>query len=275
MLYALLILALLAALVATDPDPDESEPPRALLRALAVIMVLPLTGCVSSRYRAAPKDTPAPQLLNVAFTPAPLEAALTTLITYNGPGSWKRNAFWDEYVVTLHNPGSQPLVVSGTGLVDYAGTVRPAGDKPWALEKESKTLERQYKDAGIAFVRYTAPALLIIGAGSAAVSSAGVLTAAGSTAAGATVIALPVYYAVILTINHYNKVDMEKEFARRRLALPLTLAPGETRTGSLFFPMGPNPRSLGLCWSAGTTSDESVLPLDFLHGLHTTHDAKR
>jgi hypothetical protein len=253
---------------------DARLPHRLALVALAATFVLPLTGCVSSKYRAAPKDTPVPQLLNVAFTPAPLEAALTTLIAYNGPGSWKRNAFWDEYVVTLHNPGSQPLIVSGTGLVDYAGTVRTAGAQPWALEKESKTLERQYKDAGITFVRYTAPAVIIVGAGAAAISSAGVLTAAGSTAAGATIIALPVYYAVILTINHYNKVAMEEEFNRRRLALPLTLAPGETRTGSLFFPMVPNPRSLGLRWSTGTTSGETVLPLDFLRGLHTTPETK-
>jgi RNA polymerase sigma factor (TIGR02999 family) len=34
--------------------------------------------------------------------------------------------------------------------------------------------------------------------------------------------------------NHHNKVAMGKEFTRRRLVLPLPLAPGETRTGSFF-----------------------------------------
>jgi len=34
----------------------------------------------------------------------------------------------------------------------------------------------------------------------------------------------------------------EVEFARRRLALPLKLAPGEVRQGSGFFPMVPAPR---------------------------------
>ena len=248
------------------PDPCLSR--IIALGVLAVIVFLAFTGCVSSKYKEAKKDTPPPQLLNVAFAPAPLEATLATLITYNGPGSWKRDAFWDEYVVTLHNPGTTPLTVSAAGLTDFAGTAQAPGAEPWALEKQSKTLEQQYKDTGVAFVRYTAPGVLIIGAGAAAMGSAGVFSAAFSTAAGATIIALPVYYVGVLTINHHNKVAMEKEFTRRRLALPLTLAPGETRTGSLFFPMVPNPRSLGLRWSTGATNGETSLPLDFLHGLH-------
>jgi len=245
---------------------------------LAVLLPLTSTGCVSTRYKAAPKDTPPPRTLNVTFAPGTLEAALVSLITYNGPGSWKRDAFWDEYVVTLRNSGIVPLLVSDPGLVEFTGASRAVGSEPWALEKSSKTLERQYKDAGIAFVRYTAPGALIFGTGMAvalantpffatwgpATASAG----AGNAIAAATLVALPVYYGVVLTINHHNKIGMEKEFNRRRLVLPLLLAPGETRTGSLFFPMVPNPRSLRLAWAAGSTRGESVLPLDFLHGLH-------
>ena len=99
-------------------------------------------------------------------------------------------------------------------------------------------------------------------------SSAGVFSAGFATAGAVTIIALPVYYLGVITINHSNKLAMEKEFNRRRLVLPLTLAPGETRTGSCFFPMVPNPRSLGLHWSVGATGGDTVLPLDFLHGLH-------
>jgi hypothetical protein len=237
-----------------------------ILPFLAVALLL--GGCVSSRYEEAPKKTPPPQMLNVAFAPAPLQATLKTVITYNGPGSWKKNSFWDEYVVTLHNPGQQPLVVSAATLTDFAGTPLSPGSDPWALEKQSKTLEQKYRSAGVAFVRYTAPAVLIVGAGIAIISDVGIFSAAAGTAAAATLVALPLYYATVLTMNHYNKVDMEKEFNRRRLALPLTLEPGDKVTGSLFFPMVPNPRSLGLHWSTDTGSGEAVLPLDFLHGLH-------
>ncbi|MDB6113852.1 MAG: hypothetical protein JWQ62_797 [Lacunisphaera sp.] len=226
-----------------------------------------LIGCVSPRYRAAPEKTPAPRLLNVAFAPAPVTAVLNTVITYNGPGSWKRDACWDEYVISLHNPGAQPLQISSATLSDFAGTPRPDGREPWALEKESKRLERKYRDAGITFVRYTAPGVLIFGAG-ASFASAAFFSAGAATAASACFLALPIYYAGVLTINHHNKAAMEKEFNRRRLALPLNLAPGETRTGSFFFPMVPNPRSLGLRWSQERTEGETALPLGILQGLH-------
>jgi hypothetical protein len=202
-------------------------------------------------------------MLNVAFGPAPLGARLNSVITFNGPGSWKRDAFWDEYVVTLHNPGAQPIAVTAVGLTDFGRTLQAAEDDPWALEKESKTLERKYKDNGIAFVRYTAPGVLIVGTGAAVISSAGIFSAGA-----ATVIALPVYYVAILTINHHNKVAMQREFSRRRIALPLTLAPGETRVGSLFFPMIPSPRALAVHWSDDSGRGDATLALDFLHGLH-------
>jgi len=58
------------------------------------------------------------------------------------------------------------------------------------------------------------------------------------------------------------------EFKQRRLALPLTLAPGEARVGSFFFPMVPNPRALSLHWSTGPSTGDLTLPLESVHGLH-------
>jgi hypothetical protein len=246
-----------------------SKSPTLLMLSLALL----LSGCVSNRFKQAPKDTPPPQSLNVAFAPSPLMAELTTLITYNGPGSWKRDAFWDEYVVTLLNPGNQPLTIASAVLVDYAGTARSAGAKPWVLEKESKTMERQYQEAGLAFVRYTGPAVLIAGAGAAAIASAGVFSSSAGLIGGATIVALPVYYLAVLSINKDNRMAMEREYERRRIVLPLILEPGETKSGSFFFPMVPGPLSLNLHWSTGATTGDSVLPLDFIKGLHLKDQA--
>lgn len=242
--------------------------PGAAFVALLLTFALLSAGCISSGYRAARKDTPAPQLLDAAFVADRLEAKLVTVITYNGPGSWKRNAFWDEYVVTLRNPGSEPVTIATVGLTESDGTVRGAGAAPWTLEKESRSLEQKYRRAGIAFVRNTAPALLIVGGGAAAVASAGVFSAAAATAATMTVVALPMYYVAVLTINHSNKVAMEKQFTLRRLVEPLTIAPGETRTGSFFFPMVPSPRSLSLHWSDSANRGDAAVELDFLRDLH-------
>jgi len=227
-----------------------------------------LTSCVSTKYKEAKKDTPPPQLLEVAFPAAALHATLKTVITYNGPGSWKRDAFWDEYVVTVHNSGSRPLTVSAAALLtDFDGALRSPGSDPWAVEKQSKTLEQKYKEAGVAFVRYTAPGVIIVGTG-AGFMSAALFSTAAADAAAVCLVALPVYYISVVTINHYNKVAMEKEYQRRRIVLPLTLAPGEMRTGSLFFPMTPSPRSFRLDWVDGVSGHESVLSLGFLRGLH-------
>jgi hypothetical protein len=229
-----------------------------------------LTACLSPRYKAASKNTPPARALNVNFPPAPLGANLNSVIIFGGPGSWKREAFWDEYVVTFHNQGDQPLQIAAAMLADYAGTPRSAGDDPWTLERESKTLERRYKDAGMAFARIAAPRVLVAAAEPGVIAGAGIGAAGAAAAATATVVALPVYGLAIWSINSRNKSAIKAEFTRRRLPLPVSLAPGETRTGSLFFPMVPNPRSLTVNWSDEAGSHDAVLPLDFLHGLHVT-----
>jgi hypothetical protein len=233
-----------------------------------------LTGCISdTKYDKARDDTPPAQLLNVAFPPAPVQAALTTLIVYGGPGSWKREALWDEYVVTLHNSGDQPLTVSAAVLLDQSGVARTPSDDPWKLEDESKALCKEYDQKGVAFAKNAKPAVLTIGgiaAGSAALaalSSTGAVTVTvmpGPLAA----VTIPTYLLGRAIANDEDGADIEAEFRFRRLPLPLVLAPGQTRLGCLFFPMVPNPRSLILRWSRGSEHGECILALEFLHGLH-------
>lgn len=242
----------------------------AWLTAIIVGLVLCFQcGCVSTKYKLAKKNTPPVQPLNIAFPPSPpLEVALAALISYGGPGSWKRQALWDEYVVALENHSDRSLTIDSAVLTDSAGAIYTPGSDPWALEKRSKKLEKQYRDRGEAFIRVAGPGVVIVGVGAATASAAAGSTAFVSAgvvgAAMATIIVLPVYYATVLGINHHNKKAVMTEFNRRRLPLPLTLAPGEMRTGSLFYPMVRSPSSLTLHWS----TDISVLPLDFLHELH-------
>ncbi len=230
-------------------------------------------GCVATKYKLARKNTPPVQLLNIAFPPsAPLQPTLTALIIYGGPGSWKREALWDEYVVTLENGGERPVSIDSATLGDSAGTAYAAGNDPWAIEKQSKKLEKQYRDRGEAFIRAAGPGVLIVGAGAATISAAAggaVFVSAGMIgAAVATVVVLPAYYLTVIGVNHHNKKAVMAEFKRRRLPLPLTLAPGETRTGSVFYPMVRNPSTLELRWSSESSSGQAALPLDFLKGLH-------
>ena len=230
-------------------------------------------GCVATKYQLAKKKTPPVQIVNIAFPPSPpLRATLAALISYGGPGSWKREALWDEYVVALENQGKRPLTIDSATLADSAGLPYVAGSDPWALEKQSKKLEKQYQDHGEAFMRAAGPGILIVGAGAATVSAAAgstVFVSAGMVgAAVATIVVLPLYYGTVVGINYHNKKAVMAQFKRRRLTMPLTLAAGETRTGSLFYPMVRSPGALVLTWSSESGNATAVLPLEFLRSLH-------
>jgi hypothetical protein len=244
----------------------------ALATTAVIVSVLGvLCGCVASKYKLAKKDTPPVQLLSIAFPPAaPLQATLASLITFGGPGSWKREALWDEYVVELVNHGDRPLTIDSATLLDSKGAPYAAGSDPWVLEKQSRKLEQQYRDRGEAFLRAAGPGVVIVGVGAAAGSAAGAVLIAPAVAGAiiAAVVVLPVYYVSVLGINHHNKKAVMSEFKRRQLALPLTLAPGETRTGSLFFPMVRSPSSLALHGANESVTTTAVLSLDFLNALH-------
>ena len=115
-----------------------------MVAVLIAMSICLLAGCVSAKYKRADKNAAPPVPLNMSFPPSALEASLYTEISDGGPGSWKREAFWDEYVVKVRNDGDRALIVTSVMLTDYEGVPRPAGSDPWALEKESKTLERRH-----------------------------------------------------------------------------------------------------------------------------------
>ncbi len=226
-----------------------------------------MSACLSPKYKRAEKNTPPIQPLNVKFPASVLDASLYAEISFGAPGSWKREAYWDEYVVTLHNDSDHPINVSAATLSDYAGVARPPGTDPWKLERESKTLEKRYRDNGVAFARMAAPR--VIATTAEPTVAAGIVGSSGAAvAATVTAVAIPVYGATILGINMHNRSAIKKEFDRRRLSLPLAIGPGESRTGSLFFPMTPNPQALALEWSSSASNDVTMLDLHFLEGLH-------
>lgn len=242
--------------------------------ATAVLLggVLLLAGCVSSKYEAASALGAQPRWINANLGIVPLKTRLDTVIIYQGPGSWKKSAYWDEILLTFTNESDAPITLTSAGLIDYFGTIMPAGSDPWSLEKASQFHRDRYLQAGVNFALHTIGyAALTYGALGAGAVIGGVLTNswAGLTA-GATVgvAAVPVTAIVIYVNNQKHRRLIEAEFQRRRLTLPLTLAPGEARSGSLFFPMTVSPQSLRLEWLRDDQADSSLLPVPMLAGLH-------
>jgi hypothetical protein len=249
-------------------------PPLVLLLVVAL-----LSGCVSTKYKLAKTDTPPAVELNLHAARPPVDAVLHHAIVYQGPGSWKREAYWDEYVVSLTNPGDAPVTVESATLVDFRGSVNAPGADPWKLESESQTWWQNVKSSQTGN-------LVAIGAGAVGVSAA-LLGAAVSVGTGflgptfgtqialagasaATIVAAPIYAVTVVAINSNNKGKVLAEFNRRRLPLPLELPAGGTRQGSLFFRLSPGPFRLALrCrTAAGPEPFDVVFELTPLAGLH-------
>ena len=144
-----------------------------------------------------------------------------------------------EYVVTVENHGEQARSIDSAALADPAGTQYVPGSNPWALEKQSKKLEKQYRDHGQAFIRAAGPGVLITGVGAAAAAATAgggwaIVSPASARAAVAVVVVCPCTICPSLESITTAPAVMT-EFKRQ--ATTADIAPGESHTGSLFFPM--------------------------------------
>ena len=230
--------------------------------------LLLLTGCLSSKYKTAPKDTPPPVVMNLGVTQPPVAATVNTVIVYRGPGSWKKEAYWDEYVVTLANQGAEPLTIESVTLVDALDAAQTCGGDPWALEQQSRANLKKFEHTG---------RKIMIGAGLTAgwvvageLTAAAAMTGAGTAAAvgAAAFVALPIWAISSGVRTLVARGSIKDEFNRRRLGLPLTLRPGESRAGSLFFPISPGPQRLELHCRMNGEARVPVIDLAPLSGLH-------
>ncbi len=249
--------------------------PRALGRALFLVSaLLLLSGCVTSKkYKMAKEGVAPPVSLSLGVTTAGVELSVPTVIVFKGPGSWKREARWDEYVIRLINHGEQPLTIESVELFDLHGAPQRPGTDPWQLEKLSASNWQKYGSTGVQVL--AGAGLVATYVGIEIGTAAGAIMGGSAAATGGAAVALaviPVFAVVDLTavavMNHQNKQKVKAEFDRRRLALPLTVAPGASTDGSYFFPMTPGPQRLVLKGRAGEHPIELVLDLKSLSALH-------
>lgn len=239
-----------------------------------LVLSFALTGCVTSKkYKMVKKDGALPpQALDWTVKAAAADLTLQSVIVFKGPGSWKREARWDEYVVKLSNHGDQPLHIDSVGLIDVLGQPQSPGADPWKLEKLSYTNWDKYGKTGLKLLAGAGAVTLY--AGAVVASTMGGLMAPTAAAGGGVVLlsVIPVVAIVDITavaiMNSQNKKKVVAEFNRRRLPLPLAIEPGQACTGSFFFPMTPAPRRLVLKCKAGEAALELVLELKPLAGLH-------
>lgn len=213
-----------------------------------------------------------------------LSAILDWVIVRQGPGTWARNADWDEYLLRVRNLSDQPLRISRMTVVDSLNT--PIDSQPGRkkLVKASKKTVRRYKDSGLkvkagrgaATMLVTGAAVTTVGVSAAsAVAYGSILSGSTAGSAGAAVggvLLLGPVIAVGGVLRGVNNSAVNKRIESRRTQFPLDLpAMGEAAL-DVFFPLAPSPQRIELTYA--DDSGERVLLIDTraaLDGLHIEH----
>lgn len=231
-----------------------------------------LSGCGGTKVLKEPVPVNATQAL-ASNSDNTLSATVDWVIFRDGPGTWAKNADWDEYLVSVQNLGSEPLQITSVSLVDSLGTrIEPRLTRK-ELVKGAKETKRRYKDEGLE-VKAGVSGKVLVGTGVvAAAGSSGLGAAAmaggGAAAGAAAVVVLVPALTVGGVVRGINNSKVNDEIESRQTLLPVGLERGEQKNLVLFFPLSPSPRRIEIGYLLGGSEYRlDVETEDALDGLH-------
>lgn len=267
-------------------------------RAFIAILIYCAAFLVSCSYNKVLREPVPLEIKNkLAFASEGLvSASLDWVIVQNGPGTWVRNARWDEYIMSIANNYDTEISVLDVIVVDFLGTdIHRESDRRLLVEETKKTTQR-YKKKGLkvepgqgttsllatglgigavatagayagAATAATAASLSSLGGIGSAASAGGASVAAGA-AAGAFCFALPVA-AGYATTRHYSESKVRDAIKARQTSLPHILPSGSQRRFSLFFPLAPSPLEVRISYEQDSKMETLTLNVrESLSGLH-------
>jgi hypothetical protein len=241
---------------------------------LVAVASIALGGCAGTHK--LDKPLPVQETGAVAYAMDERTAAtLDAVIVRDGPGSWVKNADWDEYLLRIRTTSAEPVEITGIVVMDSLGTpLTPHGSRSALVDASEQTAKR-YKDSGIE-VHAGVGAGTLFGA-SAVVAGAGLATgyvavAAYSTAAATAAVGMLALAPVLVvagTVRGVQNHGVDEEIKRLDTPLPLPIAANEERRLDKFFPLAPAPQRVEVTYR--DVSGEHVLVIDTtlaLAGLH-------
>ncbi len=252
-------------------------------RAVVVVFVVLITGCVGTKLLDDPTLLPERNSL-ATVRDAVMAATLDWVIVRDGPGTWAKNADWDEYLLRLENRSTTNLRITEVYIEDSMGIkVFPGRDRK-RLIAGSKQVAERYKDADIKIKAGTGTAVMVA-------------TVLGTTLVGASVVQLGLAYAsfasllgistsvgavvttagaglvlvgpamVIRNRRNQRKVDARIQDIRSRIPFPVEA--GMVTRAALFFPISPSPRHIVISYRQGESIQTLRLETrESLAGLH-------
>jgi hypothetical protein len=247
-----------------------------MLAGIAVV-----SGCGGTKVL---KDTQPLQVTQPLATTSERQVAATLdwVIVRDGPGTWAKNADWDEYLLRVTNLSDQPLQVTGVIVVDSLNARIASQPGRKQLVRESKANVRRFKDSGLKIkagrgagtmlVAGAAVTTIGVTAASATVYTAAMSGAAAGATAGAAVgglLLLGPALAIGGIVRGVNNSKVNQRIEERQTALPLEVPVGQELPLDVFFPLAPSPQAIEVRYT--DAAGEHVLAVDTreaLTGLH-------
>ncbi|HXV39897.1 MAG TPA: hypothetical protein VD701_02905 [Steroidobacteraceae bacterium] len=248
------------------------------LTALAVGVMLALSGCGGTRVLKAPLA--GEQATGATAAREGVTVSVQGLIYRDGPGSWARDAYWDEYQVRVDNAASVAIEIERVVLVDALDHEVMASSDRRSLARGTKQNLRRYRDAGIKVSPGAPPAgsvlagSALLAGGAATLSSAASagamgMSGAGSFAAAGAGVALGGIALVGAGVHRAVQNDRVQDALTARAWTADTVAASGRIEGSVFFPLVPAPRSLVVYYRVADATTRAIeVPLPSLGSLH-------
>lgn len=232
-----------------------------------------VAGCGGAKVLKVPQPIAKTQAL-ASVSDHHVTATLDWIIVRDGPGTWAKNAFWDEYLLRFSNESDQPVRLMELIIVDSLDTRISAHHGRKQLVKGSKQTVRRYKESGMTVTAAsgqlygTAAIAMTTGAVLGAMSGGAFVGAGTAVAAGAVLVAAPVL-AVGGLVRGVNNGAVNTQIEERQTILPLDVPAGDELALDVFFPLGPSPQTVELTYTDATGEYLIVLHTSaVLNGLH-------
>ena len=234
-------------------------------------LCLALAGCGGSKVLK--EEIPVESIEPLAYNAdGSLEVSLDMVVVRDGPGTWAKNADWDEYRLRVTNFRGSPVMVQDIVVHDMRHLPVESSSSRRKLVKASKKIADQYEDEGVVVVSGAGTAVVV---GGAAVTTAVALTAsmAGPMASGAAMAGAGVVLAPVLitggVLKGVNNSKVSREIRARSTELPLGIVRGDVAELIAFFPLTVSPTRVELIYEEnGDQKSIFVDTTDLLAGLH-------
>ena len=250
------------------------------LKKITIVVAALLSGCAGTKVlkESEPIQTTRP-LATVSDQHA--TATLDWVIVRDGPGTWAKNADWDEYLLSISNVSDQSMRVTEIIVVDSLDIRVESQPTRKLLVRNTKTIARRYRDSdievragrGVGTMLATGAGVTVLGIG-VANATAGTLFITG-TAFGAGVAAanallfLGPALAVGGIVRGVNNNAVNNEIEQRQTLLPAHLPPNEELELDVFFPLVPSPKSIEVTYTDATGEHRLTIDTNtVLSGLH-------